>query len=57
MVTVNWDRWEQVGMAYESETATILSKIADKEEQHQGILPAQGAKAFMRALRCATRKS
>ncbi|MCY7979658.1 type I polyketide synthase [Bacillus inaquosorum] len=50
MVTVNWDRWEQVGMAYESETAAILSKIADKEEQHQGILPAQGAKAFMRAL-------
>lgn len=50
MVTVNWDRWEQVGMAYESETAAILSKIADKPEQYQGILPAQGAKAFMRAL-------
>ncbi|WP_343311472.1 type I polyketide synthase [Bacillus atrophaeus] len=50
LIAVNWDRWEQVGMSHESETAAILSKIVNTDEQNKGILPALGANAFRKAL-------
>ncbi|MBY8914127.1 SDR family NAD(P)-dependent oxidoreductase [Bacillus sp. YC2] len=50
MIAVNWDRWDQVGMSHQSETANAISHLAKESELYEGITPEQGAKVFAQAL-------
>ncbi|KAA6447680.1 type I polyketide synthase [Bacillus swezeyi] len=51
MIAVNWDRWNQVGMSFESEAGAVLSQLPEnRQHQQPGMTPSQGAEAFMKAL-------
>jgi NAD(P)-dependent dehydrogenase (short-subunit alcohol dehydrogenase family) len=49
-VSVNWDAWQEVGMAVETEVPAEL-KAWREENIRQGVSPAQGIEALERALR------
>ncbi|KAB2495266.1 type I polyketide synthase [Priestia endophytica] len=49
MISVNWDRWEKVGMAHESELAAKVNDMMELENG-TGIAPEQGIKAFQEVL-------
>jgi NAD(P)-dependent dehydrogenase (short-subunit alcohol dehydrogenase family) len=50
MVSVNWDAWQEVGMAVETEVPAEL-RAWREENIRQGVAPAQGIDALERALR------
>ncbi|MGK9389361.1 type I polyketide synthase [Bacillus sp. RK1064] len=50
VISLNWDRWEKVGMAHDSALAAKVNDMMALEE-HAGILPEQGIKAFQEVLR------
>jgi amino acid adenylation domain-containing protein len=49
-VSVNWDAWQEVGMAVETEVPAEI-KAWREESLRQGVSPAQGVDALERALR------
>lgn len=49
-VSVNWDAWQSVGMAVNTQVAEELREWRE-EELRKGILPAEGCDVFVRALR------
>ncbi|MDZ5608982.1 SDR family NAD(P)-dependent oxidoreductase [Bacillus pseudomycoides] len=51
VITVNWDRWDKVGMSFEWETAGLLSRsLKERESENNGMQPAEGAQAFIEVL-------
>ncbi|WP_445634031.1 type I polyketide synthase [Nostoc sp. DSM 114161] len=48
-VSINWDTWQEVGMAVETTLPEQL-KLQREEEIKKGILPQEGAEAFNRIL-------
>ncbi|RAU04325.1 polyketide synthase [Bacillus pumilus] len=50
VISLNWDRWEKVGMAHDSALAAKVNDMMTLEEQ-AGILPEEGIKAFQEVLR------
>ncbi|WP_249705257.1 type I polyketide synthase [Bacillus zhangzhouensis] len=50
VISLNWDRWEKVGMAHDSALAAKVNDMMALEEQ-AGISPEQGIKAFQEVLR------
>ncbi|MEZ7513240.1 type I polyketide synthase [Bacillus pumilus] len=50
VISLNWDRWEKVGMAHNSALAAKVNDMMTLEEQ-AGISPDEGIKAFQEVLR------
>lgn len=50
VISLNWDRWEKVGMAHDSALAAKVNDMMTLEEQ-AGILPEEGIKVFQEVLR------
>ncbi|MEH7633894.1 type I polyketide synthase [Bacillus pumilus] len=50
VISLNWDRWEKVGMAHDSALASKVKDMMALEEQ-AGISPDEGIKAFQEVLR------
>ncbi|MEB2359020.1 SDR family NAD(P)-dependent oxidoreductase [Bacillus pumilus] len=50
VISLNWDRWEKVGMAHDSALAAKVNDMMALEEQ-AGISPEEGIKAFQEVLR------
>ncbi|AVM22922.1 type I polyketide synthase [Bacillus pumilus] len=50
VISLNWDRWEKVGMAHGSALAAKVNDMMALEEQ-AGISPEEGIKAFQEVLR------
>ncbi|MFX0571926.1 SDR family NAD(P)-dependent oxidoreductase [Bacillus pumilus] len=50
VISLNWDRWEKVGMAHDSALAAKVNDMMTLEEQ-AGISPDEGIKAFQEVLR------
>lgn len=50
VISLNWDRWEKVGMAHDSALASKVNDMMALEEQ-AGISPEAGIKAFHEVLR------
>ena len=49
-ISINWDAWQEVGMAVETTIPELLKKGREENIQ-RGILPFEGADAFSRILR------
>ena len=49
MIAINWDAWQEVGMAVDTAVPERLAKIRREELKH-GILNAEGREAFARIL-------
>ncbi|WP_144557827.1 SDR family NAD(P)-dependent oxidoreductase [Bacillus pumilus] len=49
VISLNWDRWEKVGMAHDSALAAKVNDMMALEEQ-AGISPEEGIKAFQEVL-------
>ena len=52
-VSINWDTWQQVGMAVQTVVPSGIQKARD-ESLKQGILPQEGADVLGRILSCLT---
>ncbi|MDR6749087.1 acyl transferase domain-containing protein [Bacillus pumilus] len=50
VISLNWDRWEKVGMAHNSALAAKVNDMMTLEDQ-AGISPDEGIKAFQEVLR------
>ncbi|MBH8571747.1 SDR family NAD(P)-dependent oxidoreductase [Nostocaceae cyanobacterium CENA369] len=48
-ISINWDNWQEVGMAVETVVPDKIKQIRE-EERKKGILPQEGADAFNRIL-------
>lgn len=47
---INWDVWQGGGMAYDAVAPGVLRRAKETDFERRGILPAEGAEAFMRAV-------
>jgi NAD(P)-dependent dehydrogenase (short-subunit alcohol dehydrogenase family) len=50
-VSINWDAWQEVGMAVETSVPGDLAERRQRELRAVGVLPAEGVDAFERILR------